>query len=111
MNAENVIKLNKMKKKHFVKVAQTYAVKNKLAFMIIKALEPYNQTLFESKGAATKALWKSFEEASKAYLVSGGIAQLPDYRTYNLDDGVGIHVEGIIILHIWEVQRCEPQQV
>lgn len=93
-----------MEKKNFVKVAQTYAPMNKLASAIIDELKHFNQTLFESQEAATKAIWKAFEQTSRAYMITGGKAQLPDYREYDLGGGVGIHVGNIIILHVWEVK-------
>lgn len=92
-------------KKHFIKVAQTYSPKNKLAEVIIKNLSILDGTLAPSKEAAIKAIDKPFMETVGTYIKMGGRAALPNLSKYDIKDGVGISIEDTIIINVFEVKQ------
>ncbi|MDT8346511.1 MAG: hypothetical protein RQ756_01815 [Flavobacteriaceae bacterium] len=92
-------------RKQFIKIAQKYQPKNKLADAIIKELSHFNQVLVNDGKTATRLIDSAFMQVCKNYLERGGAAQLPDYKTYTDDNMTSIHVPNVIILYIYEVKE------
>lgn len=88
-----------MEKRHFIRIAQAYSAKNKLATEIQKTLVPLGNTIFPTKEAAIRKINKRFMATCQEYLKSGGKAQLPDYKEYDTLDGFGVQISDCIIIH------------
>lgn len=92
-------------KKAFVKVISVYSPKNKLNNIIIDELKHFDCVLFATRSDANKIISSTFMTAVKNYLKSGGKAHIPDLREYQTDTGIGVSVEGSIILAIHDVKE------
>lgn len=93
-----------MEKKCFVRVATTYAAKNKLCKQLIDELMPFDNTLFEDAALAKRMMNKKFMQVVKDYMKAGGRAQLPNQKQWNTGDGFGFSVEDSIVLIGHEVK-------
>lgn len=94
-----------MKTKHFIKVAQTYSPKNKLAEVIIKNLSILDGTLVDSKETAIRTIDTPFNSTLTTYLKAGGRAMLPNYKRYDINSGFGISIEDVIIINVFQVKQ------
>lgn len=88
-----------MESRHFLRIAQSYSPKNKLAAEIQSAIEPLDRTLFPNEASIKRLISLRFLNACQEYLEGGGKARLPDYKEYETSNGFGIHISDCMIFH------------
>lgn len=91
--------------KCFVRVANTYAFKNKLCKLIIEELSTFDGTLFTTEESAKKALNRHHLKVTKKYLQQGGKAMLPNCQTFTTESGFVFYVEEAIYIHGYRVKK------
>lgn len=89
--------------KHFIKVTQTYATKNKVQELCLKGLIHLDHTLCHDFRQANEFIKTNYNTAINSYV---GRAKLPELREDFSDKTLTIFtVEDVIVIKVYEVTK------
>ncbi len=89
----------------FVKVSSVLQPTNKVKEMLIKNLETFDGTLFETEESAKNEIDQRFHKTIKQYITGGGKAMLPKKNIYDTGSGFGFNAGDVIFLHGYAVKK------